>query len=155
MFIIPKITNNLPNLLTSLRFALTPIFLNIFYIHFLFPEKKLLGYFSILLFSAICLTDMLDGYVARKKRMTSTFGMYFDVSADFFFRFSTLFLFFYLKILPLYLVVVYSLFFIEFIIITKISSNVTITTGINVFRKIAPVLYMFFIGAIIIKDFLP
>src|SRR3989304_2456053 len=132
MFIIPKIPNNLPNQLTTLRFALTPIFLNIFYIHFLFPEKKLLEYFSILLFSAICLTDMLDGYMARKNRMTSTFGMYFDVSADFFFRFSALLLFFYLKILPLYLVVVYSLFFIEFIIMSKISGAMTIPSEINV-----------------------
>ncbi len=152
---IPKITNNLPNLLTSLRFALTPIFLNIFYFQFLFPEKKILEYFTILLFFGICLSDILDGFLARRNGITSTFGMYFDISADFFFRFSTLLLFSYLKILPLYLVVVYSIFFIEFIIISKINNTWNITSGVNIFRKTAPVLYTLFIGVIIFKDLLP
>ncbi|OGL48529.1 MAG: hypothetical protein A3C43_01130 [Candidatus Schekmanbacteria bacterium RIFCSPHIGHO2_02_FULL_38_11] len=155
MIIKSQIAVNLPNILTFLRFILTPLFLIFFCIYFFSAEKNFFGIFAIFLFIVICLTDILDGYMARKKGVASTFGMYFDVSADFFFRFSSFLLFCFLKIIPFALVVVYSIFFIEFILMSKINTAENIIPEISIFRKSAPILYMLFIGVVILKDFFP
>ena len=64
-------------------------------------------------------------------------------------------LFCFLKIIPFALVVVYSIFFIEFILMSKINTAENIIPEISIFRKSAPILYMLFIGVVILKDFFP
>ncbi len=69
---------NLPNKLTVLRIILVPVFLAFIYIdsiplHFLWAA---------IVFAAASLTDMLDGKIARKRNLITTFGKFLDPLAD-------------------------------------------------------------------------
>lgn len=68
--------SNIPNVLTSIRFLAGPIFF------YTFLNDLFLISFFILILSGI--TDVLDGYVARKLGTSSDRGAYLDVTADFF-----------------------------------------------------------------------
>ena len=65
---------NLPNKLTCLRMLLVPVFVAVF----------LNGYnvAAGIIFIAASLTDMLDGYIARKYNMITVFGKFMDPLAD-------------------------------------------------------------------------
>ena len=150
MFINYNIALNLPNLLTALRFLLTPFFLIFFYFLFIFPGKLLFGIPSLVFFLLISATDILDGYVAKKKGLITDFGASFDIAADFFFRSSSLILFSFLKIIPFWLTAVYIIFFISFILDYKIKRS---KFRINIFGKTTPVIYNAFIGMIVLNSF--
>lgn len=66
-----------PNILTLLRIGIIPIFIVIFYLPFVWAH-----YFAALLFTMACLTDWLDGFLARKLEQSSSFGAFFDPVAD-------------------------------------------------------------------------
>jgi CDP-diacylglycerol--glycerol-3-phosphate 3-phosphatidyltransferase len=68
---------NLPNILTLMRIALVPIFVIIFYLPFKYANA-----IAAIIFAAACFTDWLDGYLARKWKMTSSFGAFLDPVAD-------------------------------------------------------------------------
>src|SRR3989338_5889053 len=68
---------NLPNTLTLLRIAIIPIFVVVFYLPF-----KWSNLLSCLLFSIAALTDLLDGYLARKLHQISRLGAFLDPVAD-------------------------------------------------------------------------
>ena len=65
---------NLPNKLTLLRVALIPLCL-------LFTMLHLNG-LAAALFIIACLTDYLDGYIARKQGIVTNFGKFADPVAD-------------------------------------------------------------------------
>lgn len=65
---------NVPNLLTALRFFIVPIFG-----YFLMKEQYLI---AILLFLLGGFTDILDGYIARKYNLITSFGKLADPLAD-------------------------------------------------------------------------
>jgi len=65
----------LPSLITSLRIIFPPSFLYTFFLD--------LKIFSFLIFFFLSLTDVLDGYIARKMDTCSFKGAYFDIAADF------------------------------------------------------------------------
>ncbi len=68
---------NTPNLLTLLRILLIPVFVGIFY----WPTSwASLG--SAVVFSVAALTDLLDGYLARRWGQTSALGAFLDPVAD-------------------------------------------------------------------------
>lgn len=67
----------LPNQLTILRIALTPVFL----ILFLSPDP-LLKQLSLLVFIIAALTDWYDGWLARKFNYITEWGKYMDPLAD-------------------------------------------------------------------------
>ena len=71
---------NIPNILTGLRIALTPIII-------VFGLNNNLKVVIILTIIA-SLTDMLDGFLARKWNVISTFGAKLDTVADKFFAIS-------------------------------------------------------------------
>lgn len=68
---------NLPNNLTLLRIALIPVFVACFYapIPYQYPIASLV-------FAVAALTDLLDGYLARRLDLVSPLGAFLDPVAD-------------------------------------------------------------------------
>ncbi|MBM3468764.1 MAG: CDP-diacylglycerol--glycerol-3-phosphate 3-phosphatidyltransferase [Alphaproteobacteria bacterium] len=73
----PNSLPSVPNLLTLSRIALIPIIVAAFY-----TENSLGRWIATLAFICGCLTDFLDGYVARLWSQTSKFGQFLDPVAD-------------------------------------------------------------------------
>ena len=69
---------NLPNKLTVIRIALTPVFLFLFCAEFI-PHNYL---FALIVFVIAAVTDFVDGYIARKYNQVSDFGKFLDPLAD-------------------------------------------------------------------------
>lgn len=70
-------TLNIANLLTLLRIALIPVLVGVFY-----SGIKYNNNIAAFIFIAAALTDWLDGYLARKYNMESSFGAFLDPVAD-------------------------------------------------------------------------
>ncbi len=68
---------NLPNIITLFRLLLIPLFI---FVYFKNPENNLL--FSVIIFFIAGLSDLLDGYLARKNNQVTTFGTVMDPLAD-------------------------------------------------------------------------
>lgn len=68
---------NLPNTLTVIRFFLIPLFIFVFFSHLKFNYI-----IAIVIFLLSGITDILDGYIARKYNMVTKFGKLFDPFAD-------------------------------------------------------------------------
>lgn len=69
---------NTPNKLTMLRVILIPIFM-IFMLYDIVPFANII---AVILFVLAFLTDLLDGYLARKNNQVSNFGKIMDPLAD-------------------------------------------------------------------------
>ncbi len=72
-----KTNLNLPNIITLFRLFLIPLFI---FIYFRDPEKNLL--YSVIIFFIAGLSDLLDGYLARKNNQVTIFGTVMDPLAD-------------------------------------------------------------------------
>ena len=73
---------NVPNALTWMRIVMIPLFVGVFYFPstwLALPEKNLI---ATVLFTVAALTDLLDGYLARKLNQMSAFGAFLDPVAD-------------------------------------------------------------------------
>ena len=70
-----KITWNIPNILTMIRFALIAVFVYLFA-----GPANYVG--AVIVFVVAFLTDVLDGYIARKYNMVTDFGKLMDPLAD-------------------------------------------------------------------------
>lgn len=68
---------NIPNSLTLLRIFLIPVFVVAFYLPFSWNNLLATGIFSL-----AALTDLLDGYLARKLGQISKLGAFLDPVAD-------------------------------------------------------------------------
>lgn len=68
---------NLPNILTSIRIILVPIYLFVFFSNL---ENRLL--ISLFIFILAGITDFLDGYIARKNNLVTKLGKVLDPLAD-------------------------------------------------------------------------
>lgn len=85
---------NVPNILTVLRFLLVPVFA-----YFLSTRQYLA---AVILFLAGGLTDVLDGYIARKYNLVTAWGKIADPMADKLMQMTALvILSFVLKIVPI------------------------------------------------------
>lgn len=69
---------NTPNKITLSRLLLLPLII-FFYLADFIPFGRLV---SAVLFIVACLTDFLDGYLARKNNQVTTLGKFFDAIAD-------------------------------------------------------------------------
>lgn len=69
---------NLPNKLTILRVIMIPFFV-LFLLNEKIPYNNLI---AVVIFSLACITDALDGYIARKHNLVSNFGKFMDPLAD-------------------------------------------------------------------------
>ncbi|MCL2522119.1 MAG: CDP-diacylglycerol--glycerol-3-phosphate 3-phosphatidyltransferase [Erysipelotrichales bacterium] len=77
----------LPNKLTLLRILMIPVMVILYYIpvlheHFLFDRLPLAFVLAGSVFVLASLTDFLDGYLARKLNLITTFGKFADPLAD-------------------------------------------------------------------------
>ncbi|QFY43198.1 CDP-diacylglycerol--glycerol-3-phosphate 3-phosphatidyltransferase [Candidatus Methylospira mobilis] len=70
-------TINLPTSLTLLRILLIPVLIALFYLPWNYAHVA-----CALVFGIAALTDWLDGYLARKLRLTTPFGAFLDPVAD-------------------------------------------------------------------------
>lgn len=68
---------NLPNNLTLLRIALIPLIGMLMFIPTYWAAWGALG-----LYTVACVTDWLDGYIARQRNISSAFGRFLDPIAD-------------------------------------------------------------------------
>lgn len=68
---------NIPNFLTIVRILLVP-----FFIYFLFQEELLYNILAFSIFLVASITDLIDGYLARKWNQTTEFGKFLDPLAD-------------------------------------------------------------------------
>lgn len=85
---------NLPNKLTTIRLISVPLFIIIYLIPYqtlgivmptfdvLSTHLSLLDIILFLIFALSAFTDYLDGYLARKKDLVTTFGKFIDPIAD-------------------------------------------------------------------------
>lgn len=69
---------NLPNKLTILRVLLIPFFV----VAMLMNGIPYNNYIAGIIFCAACLTDALDGHIARKNHLITNFGKFMDPLAD-------------------------------------------------------------------------
>ena len=67
----------IPNVLTMIRLLLVPVFVVVYFRTAAEPK-----YAALAVFAAASLTDMLDGYLARKLNQITDFGKLFDPLAD-------------------------------------------------------------------------
>lgn len=67
----------LPNLFTMLRILLIPVFVVVYYLPFTHAHGA-----AAVVFALACLTDWLDGFLARKLEQVSSFGAFLDPVAD-------------------------------------------------------------------------
>ena len=84
----------LPNLLTSSRILLVPVFLYCLFCNF--SHGKL---FALIFFVLAAITDAYDGKIARKYNNVTKFGIFFDPLADKFLVLSAFYAFMFLPIL--------------------------------------------------------
>ena len=68
---------NLPNILTLFRIGLIPVFVVAFYLPFDWNNQA-----ACIIFIVAALTDLLDGFLARKLQQTSKLGAFLDPVAD-------------------------------------------------------------------------
>ena len=67
----------IPNILTSSRILLTPVFL-----YFLFSDFSRSKLIALVVFMVASITDAFDGFYARKYNLITKFGTFFDPLAD-------------------------------------------------------------------------
>ena len=68
---------NLPNTLSIIRILTAPLLI----VLLLSPAERL-SVISAIIFALVCVTDWLDGYIARKKGLSTTLGKFLDPLAD-------------------------------------------------------------------------
>lgn len=78
--------HRIPNILSSIRILLSPVFLVLF-----FQDEFLLKAIGLAVYIIAAITDYFDGYYARKYKTESDFGVFLDPLADKFLTFSGFF----------------------------------------------------------------
>ena len=68
---------NMPNLLTMSRILIIPVIFAL-----LFFKKEIYGIYASAFFILAVLTDFIDGYIARKKKLVTNLGIFLDPIAD-------------------------------------------------------------------------
>ncbi len=95
---------NIPNILTTIRFFLIPVFVIVFYSS---VENSVL--YATLVFAMAGITDVLDGYIARSYNMVTKWGIVMDPLADKLMQLTVLVCFTSKAYLPLWVIIVVGL----------------------------------------------
>jgi CDP-diacylglycerol--glycerol-3-phosphate 3-phosphatidyltransferase len=132
-----KIKQNIPNILSLLRILLVLPF--IASIHDIFVYECTKNTFLLLIFIAIIISDIADGYLARKLRCTSNTGAKLDIISDTVYTIFSLTAFMYFNIIPLWFVFIMLLKLMEFIITSKLIRTKQKSKSIVFFDKIGKI----------------
>ncbi len=111
----------LPNIITVLRIFLSILFIINIIGEFAFNKNKFI--YILILFILICISDLLDGKIARKTGTTSFLGAKLDVFSDMFYIVISYITLIFLKFLPIWFLIFISIKFIEFLITSKLINN--------------------------------
>lgn len=138
---------NIPNILTIIRFILIPfIFIAVINHHFLI---------ALIIFSISALTDILDGYIARKYKFITDIGKLIDPLADKLTQISLLLALTILKILPWWILAI--VFIKECVMIISASllySRKDVVVYSKWYGKLATVLfYLAIVCSLLINEF--
>lgn len=93
---------NLPNKITIFRVCMIPVFL----VFMLVPGIPFGNYIATAVFAIACVSDALDGHIARKHNLVTNFGKFMDPLADKLLVCSALICFVELSYMPAWIVVV-------------------------------------------------
>jgi CDP-diacylglycerol--glycerol-3-phosphate 3-phosphatidyltransferase len=93
---------NLPNKITLFRVAMIPVFL----VFMLISQIPYGRYIAATIFIIAALSDLLDGYIARKNNLVTNFGKFMDPLADKLLVSSALICFVELKLVSAWIVVI-------------------------------------------------
>lgn len=93
---------NLPNKITIFRMLMVPLFV----VFMLVPKVPYGNYYAAAVFIIAALSDLLDGYIARKNNLVTNFGKFMDPIADKLLVCSALICFVELKLLPAWVVII-------------------------------------------------
>ncbi|MBN1494259.1 CDP-alcohol phosphatidyltransferase family protein [Candidatus Peregrinibacteria bacterium] len=91
---------NIPNSLTLSRLFLTPVVALLLFINIPFNY-----YIAAVLYLIGCITDLLDGYFARKYKQETNLGIYIDPMVDKIFAYTLVMILLYLNIFPLWVII--------------------------------------------------
>lgn len=89
---------NIPNILTAIRFVIVP-----FFAYYLFTEQYII---AVVLFVIGGITDVLDGYIARKFNLVTTWGKLADPLADKLMQITALIILTYLNRIPIPILII-------------------------------------------------
>lgn len=92
----------LANQITFSRILMTPVILFLL----AYPSSKLLSLVAMILFVIVSLTDILDGYIARREKMITALGKLLDPVADKVLICSTLIMLTYTHRVPVWLTII-------------------------------------------------
>lgn len=93
---------NLPNKITIFRVCLIPLFL----VALLVPAIPYGKYIALVIFVVACLSDAVDGHLARKHNLITNFGKFMDPLADKLLVSSALIAFISIDLIPAWIVIV-------------------------------------------------
>jgi phosphatidylglycerophosphate synthase len=108
--------SRLPSTVTAVRLGFIPL------LAFLVSNGML--FYGAFLFLFLLFTDFLDGYLARKLGVSSKFGTYFDVAADFTLIFSMFLAFGSTGFYADWILIVIAVVFTEFMLTSQFSSKI-------------------------------
>ncbi len=95
---------NIPNSLTVFRFLLVPLFIFVF-----FSSAEASLQYSVYIFIAAGLSDVLDGYIARRYQLVTKWGQAMDPLADKLMQLTVLVCFTIKKYVPMWVVLIIGL----------------------------------------------
>ena len=90
----------------------------------------------IVLFFVIIITDILDGFLARKFESVSVFGAKLDILSDAFYTLFSLIILAYINITPVWFIFIMAIKLLEFMITSKLINQKQKTNKIAIFDKI-------------------
>jgi len=92
---------NIPNIITVVRFCLVPLFIIVF-----FSSAEASLQYSVYIFIAAGISDVLDGYIARKYQLITKWGQAMDPLADKLMQITVLICFTIKKIIPIWAITI-------------------------------------------------
>jgi CDP-diacylglycerol--glycerol-3-phosphate 3-phosphatidyltransferase len=128
---------NVPNGLSLLRTLLVLPFIIV--IHDIFVYECTKNLLLLIIFFTIIISDVADGFLARKLKCTSDTGAKLDIISDTLYTTLSLAAFAYFKIIPVWFILIMLLKLIEFIITSKLINKKRKTKSIIFFDKIGKI----------------